>query len=144
MQAGFPASPTHPLLSSAQPRHLHPFIMAGVLSRGGYCSLLGGHHESDWAGSRRFMYLFVVEEGASKKVRQFNRSATKPTVWGSEGMKRTAGVDKGYTAGHMATHPQLTCVEREKPSAWSAYVMTSVCTPAVVNEFERSNTSQKD
>lgn len=81
-------------------------------------------------------------------------------------MKRTGGErrerESGYDGelvkeilafGHILVHSDLTSVRVLTPFVQKrkrecvlrfVYAFTSVCTPAVVNEFERSNASQKD
>lgn len=75
-----------------------------------------------------------------------------------EGRRRGEARGRGYNGkvakailavGHTPVHSNLTCVcvcvcSRNGTCLQLVCVFVSVCTPAVVNEFERSNASQKD
>lgn len=54
------------------------------------CTEAGGGASEKPLSWRWTIYVFIHHRGSCVlKVRQFNRSLTKPTPWGSEGMKRT-------------------------------------------------------
>lgn len=140
MQERSPALATHPIISSAPTQliHLHPFITAGVLSRGGfsitdtllgYCSLLLRVDHKVWWGVQKVGRGIIKAAEldphdlciySSRRKLHLKRSGNltghrpNPHCEGARRWRGQEGRDKSYTAGHMAAHWKLTCEERKK------------------------------